>query len=95
VGVVGGAGTVGVKVGLKPAPIVVGVGGLGVRGSGVGVTVAGARLAAGLATAAGLSDLASPPPRKATAMTAMPAPASSANADTAMITERDVTVPSP
>jgi hypothetical protein len=83
-----------VNVGLGPAPIVVGVGGLGVRGSGVGVTVGKARVALGLDTTAGLSDLASLPPRKATAITAMPAPASSANADTATTSERDVTVPS-
>jgi hypothetical protein len=85
---------VGARVGLGPAPIVVGVGGLGVRGSDVGVTVGEARVGLGLATTAGLSDLASPPPRKATAMMAMPTLASSASADTAMTSERDVTVPS-
>ena len=84
----------GVKVGLGPAPIVVGVGGLGVRASGVGVTVTEATVALGLATTAGLSDLASPPPRKATAMIAIPATASVASADTVMARERDVTVPS-
>ena len=76
------------------APIVVGVGGLGVRGSSVGETVAAARVAVGLATTADFSDWASPPPRKATAMIAMPATASSAKVDTAMTSERDVNVPS-
>jgi hypothetical protein len=72
---------------------VVGVGGLGVRGSGVGVTVAEARAALGLAATV-LSDLASPPPRKAVAMTAIPATAISASADTAKTSPRRVTVPS-
>jgi hypothetical protein len=58
----------------------------------VGVTVAEAGAAVGLDTTADLSDLASPPPRKAAAMTPMPATASSASADTATISPRRVIV---
>jgi len=58
----------------------------------VGVTVAEASAAVGLDTTADLSDFASPPPRKAAAMTAIPATASSASADTATISLRGVIV---
>jgi len=58
------------------------------------MTVAGARVASGLTAATDFSDWTSLPPRKDTAMAAMPATASSANADTAMTSERDVNVPS-